>query len=60
MNETSHQRLMKLSATSRIATVDASELALESTAGAEREHALPLSDMLELGLEALLNQFRRK
>jgi hypothetical protein len=59
MDELTHRQLMQLSATSRVATVDASDLRTESAAGANR-HALPLSDMLEMGLEALLSQFRRK
>jgi hypothetical protein len=58
MDELTHRNLMRLSATSRVATADASELVPE-TAGAPRD-AMPLSDMLEMGVEALLRQFRRK
>jgi hypothetical protein len=57
MDETTHRNLMQLSATSRVATADMSDQTPDS---AERSQALPLSDMLEMGLEALLNQIRRK
>jgi hypothetical protein len=50
---------MQLSATSRVATADASDFRAESMIGTERG-ALALADMLEMGLEALLNQFRRR
>ena len=59
MDELAHRQLMRLSATSRVATADVSEFRPDSASGAERD-ALLLSDMLEMGLEALLNQFRRK
>jgi len=49
-----------LSATSRVATADASELVRESGGGPQGDRALALSDMLEMGLEALLSQFRQK
>jgi hypothetical protein len=49
---------MQLSAGSRVATADLSEL--RSDSAADNRPALPLSDMLELSLEALLSQFRRK
>ncbi len=58
MDETTHRNLMRLSATSRVATADASDFTPDSSAG--RDQALPLSDMLGMGLEALLDQFRRK
>jgi hypothetical protein len=58
MDELTHRQLMQLSAGSRIATADASEFRADSAAG--DRPALPLSDMLELSLEALLSQFRRK
>ena len=58
MDELTHRQLMQLSAGSRIATADASEFRADSAA--EDRPALPLSDMLELSLEALLSQFRRK
>ena len=58
MDELTHRQLMQLSAGSRVATADASEFRADSTA--EDRPALPLSDMLELSLEALLSQFRRK
>jgi hypothetical protein len=58
MDELTHRQLMQLSAGSRVATADASELRADSAAS--DRHALPLSDMLELSLEALLSQFRRK
>jgi hypothetical protein len=57
MDETTHRNLMQLSATSRVATADMSDQGLDAV---ERNQALPLSDMLEMGLEALLNQFRRR
>jgi len=59
MDEITHRNLMRLSASSRVATADASELARDSASGDDRD-ALPLTDMLEMGLEALLSQFRRK
>jgi len=58
MDELTHRRLMQLSATSRVATADASDLRPEF-ADPDR-NPLPLSDMLEMGLEALLSQFRRR
>ena len=58
MDEPTHRQLMQLSAGSRVATADVSEFRGDSAAG-DRD-ALPLSDMLEMGLEALLSQFRRK
>jgi hypothetical protein len=60
MDELTHYQLMQLSATSRVATADASEFRSESAAAADRNALLPLSDMLEMGLEALLSQFRRR
>jgi hypothetical protein len=57
MDELTHRQLMQLSAGSRVATADVSELRADSAAG---DRPLPLSDMLELSLEALLSQFRRK
>jgi hypothetical protein len=60
MDEVTHRQLMQLSATSRDATADASEIAPDATDIARGNQALPLSDMLEMGLEALLNQFRRR
>jgi hypothetical protein len=59
MDEFTHRRLMQLSATSRVATADASDFRADSMIGTERG-ALALADMLEMGLEALLNQFRRR
>jgi hypothetical protein len=60
MDEIEHRQLMNLSDTSRVATVDTSELATES-ASASALHPVPaLSDLLELGLESLLQHFRRK
>jgi hypothetical protein len=59
MDELTHRRLMQLSATSRVATADASDLRTESAVSTDRG-LLALSDMLEMGLEALLSQFRRK
>ncbi len=59
MDEITHSNLMRLSASSRVATADASELTRDSGSGADRD-ALPLTDMLEMSLEALLSQFRRK
>jgi len=53
MDETTHIQLMQLSASSRVATADTSESAAPSAEPA-------LSDMLELGLEALLQHFRRE
>jgi hypothetical protein len=58
MDETTHRNLMQLSATSRVATADASDFTADSAARADQ--SLPLSEMLELSLEALLSQFRRK
>jgi hypothetical protein len=58
MDELTHRQLMQLSAGSRVATADASEFRADSAAG--DRPTLPLSDMLELSLEALLSQFRRK
>jgi len=58
MDELTHRQLMQLSAGSRVATADVSEFRVDSAAG--DRPALPLSDMLELSLEALLSQFRRK
>jgi|UPI0004898192 hypothetical protein len=61
MDEIAHRNLMQLSETSRVATADASDLGPEpSRDDDDQNHALPLSDMLGMGLEALLNQFRRK
>jgi hypothetical protein len=60
MNETAHRRLMQLSATSRVATADMSDFAPDSSIGTDRDQPMPLSDMLEMSLEALLSQFRRK
>ncbi|GAB2175801.1 hypothetical protein [Dongia sp. agr-C8] len=57
MDEFTHRQLMQLSATSRVATADASDFPADPT-GPDRP--LPLSDMLEMGLEALLSQFRRR
>lgn len=59
MDEIAHRQLMQLSATSRVATADASDFRSESAVSTDRG-ALHLSDMLEMGLEALLSQFRRK
>jgi hypothetical protein len=59
MDERTHRQLMQLSATSRVATVDASEFRADSAVSTDRE-SLHLSEMLEMGLEALLSQFRRK
>jgi hypothetical protein len=58
MDEVTHRQLMQLSAGSRVATADASEFRADSST--TDRPALPLSDMLELSLEALLSQFRRK
>jgi hypothetical protein len=60
MDEITHRNLMQLSATSRVATADASDFTPDSAAKVGRGHPLPLSEMLELSLEALLSQFRRK
>ena len=60
MDEITHRNLLKLSATSRVATADISDFAQPSAAAGERSEALPLSEMFEMGLEALLSQFRRK
>jgi hypothetical protein len=59
MDELAHRQLMQLSATSRVATADASDFRSEAAVSTDRG-ALNLSDMLEMGLEALLSQFRRK
>lgn len=59
MDELAHRQLMQLSATSRVATADASDFRSESAVSTDRG-SLHLSDMLEMGLEALLSQFRRK
>ncbi|MDQ7250920.1 hypothetical protein [Dongia sedimenti] len=60
MDETTHRRLMQLSATSRVATADASDLRPEFASGDGRDQASPLSEMFGLSLEALLNQFWRR
>ena len=60
MDETTHRRLMQLSATSRLATADASDIGPDLTTGSGHAQSTPLSDMFELGLDALLNQFRRR
>jgi len=57
MDETNHQNLMRLSATSRVITADASDLTPETFDG-HRGQALALGEMLELGLESLLSRFR--
>jgi hypothetical protein len=59
MDEITHRNLMQLSATSRVATADASDFTSDTPANAGHG-PLPLSEMFELSLEALLNQFRRK
>jgi len=59
MDELTHRQLMQLSATSRVATADVSDFRTDAAVAGER-NALPLSDMLEMGLEALLSQFRRR
>jgi hypothetical protein len=59
MDEHTHRQLMQLSATSRVATADASEFRADSMIGTDRG-TLALSEMLEMGLEALLSQFRRR
>ena len=59
MDELTHRKLMQLSATSRVATADASDFRTESAVSTDRG-PLHLSEMLEMGLEALLSQFRRK
>jgi hypothetical protein len=59
MDELAHRQLMQLSATSRVATADASEFRADATIGTDRG-MMALSDMLEMGLEALLSQFRRR
>ena len=59
MDDTTHRNLMRLSASSRDATADSSELAPDAASRADTD-TLPLSDMFEMGLEALLSQFRRK
>ena len=59
MDELTHRQLMQLSATSRVATADASDFRLDSAIGTDRGPVL-LSDRLEMGLEALLSQFRRR
>lgn len=58
MDETTHRNLMQLSASSRVATADVSDFTADSAGRAGQ--SLPLSEMLELSLEALLSQFRRK
>jgi hypothetical protein len=60
MDEVTHRNLMQLSATSRLATVDASDLAPEQSSSETTEDVPAWSGMLDLGLEALLNPFRRK
>ena len=60
MDETTHRNLMQLSATSRVATADLSGFTPESPVGAAADEALPLSERLEMGLETLLSQFRRR
>jgi hypothetical protein len=57
MDEITHRNLMRLSATSRVATADGSDFTPEPSV---RPPSLALSEMLELSLEALLSQFRRK
>lgn len=59
MDELTHRQLMQLSATSRVVTADASELRVDSMIGTDRG-PLHLTDMLEMSLEALLSQFRRR
>ncbi|WP_395023052.1 hypothetical protein [Dongia sp.] len=59
IDERAHRQLMQLSATSRVATADASEFRADPAAATDGG-ALALSDMLEMGLEALLSQFRRR
>ena len=59
MDELAHRQLMQLSATSRVATADASEFSPEPAIATDRG-PVQLSQMLETGLEALLNQFRRR
>jgi hypothetical protein len=60
MDETTHRRLMQLSATSRVATADGSDLTPDFSPGAGRVQGSSLSEMFELSLEALLKQFRRR
>jgi hypothetical protein len=60
MDEINHRNLMRLSATSRVATADASELSPETVAEGHQNQALPLGEMFELGIEALLNRFRHR
>ena len=59
MDEISDRQLMQLSATSRDATADVSDIAVESP-GAASPAVPALGDLLELGLESLLQHFRRK
>jgi hypothetical protein len=59
MDELTHRRLMQLSATSRVATADASDFRMEPAVSTDRG-SLVLSEMFEMGLEALLSQFRRR
>lgn len=59
MDDVAHRQLMQLSAGSRVATADASEFRKEAGVSTDRG-TLVLSDMLEMGLEALLSQFRRR
>jgi hypothetical protein len=59
MDELTHRQLMQLCGTSRVATADASDFRAEYTVSTERG-AIALSEMLDMGLEALLNQFRRR
>lgn len=58
MEDLTHRQLMQLSA-SRVATADASDFRIDSAAATDRG-APALSEMLEMGLEALLSQFRRR
>lgn len=50
-----HRQLMQLSTSSRVATADTSDVAVEP--GAQEPD---LRDLLELSLEALLRHFRRE
>jgi hypothetical protein len=59
MDEVAHRQLMQLSAGSRVATADSSELSTDAGVSTDRS-TLVLGDMLEMGLEALLSQFRRR
>ncbi len=58
MDELTHRQLMQICGTSRVATADVSDFRAESSA--QDGDAPSISDMLEMGLEALLSQFRRK